>query len=323
MSLENIAENRFKYIAKTSKRIALICHRKPDCDTIGSMLGLFMGFSQDSSKKVSLFSIDASPTQLSFMPHIEELKPLKTFNPTQFDVVITLDCGDFCQTGFQELHIRRSSLPVVVNIDHHGNELFGDLNIIDTSSSSTAEIVYKLLKNSGYEITKDIATCLFSGIIQDTDNFKNPNTSIETFETTSALLAKGVNIKKVGAHLNFNRSLNSLKAWGKILSRAKKHTSLNVVTTYITSEDMEIFSTNREGIEGVANFLNSMPDVKAACVLIEDGNGEIKGSLRTLSDSIDVSKLAQYFGGGGHRRAAGFSIPGTISEESGKLTIRA
>ncbi len=323
MSLEKIAENRFKYIARTARRIALICHRKPDCDTIGSMLGLYMGFGQDDSKELSLFSIDSAPEQLSFMPHIEELQQLAKFNPVQFDAVITLDCGDFCQTGFQELAIRRSSLPLLINIDHHGNELFGDLNIIDTHSSSTAEIVYQLLKTSGYEITRDIATCLFSGIIQDTDNFKNPNTTIETFEATSALLAKGVNIKKVGAHLNYNRSLNSLKAWGKILSRAKKHASLNVVTTYITNEDMEIFSTNREGIEGIANFLNSMPDVRAACVLIEDGKGEIKGSLRTLSDDIDVSKLAQFFGGGGHRRAAGFSIPGSICEENGKLVIHA
>jgi phosphoesterase RecJ-like protein len=284
------------------------------------MLALFHAYNQKENT-VHLFSIDEVPAQMDFLPGVEHINPLHTFNPSKYDLVVAFDCGDFSQTGFPEVGVKRRMLPIAVNIDHHGNEPFGDLNIVDTQVSSTAEMLYTLLVKDEKEITKDVATALLSGIIQDTDNFKNPNTSIETFKITSILLNRGVNLKKIGEKLNFGRSMNSMNAWGKILSRAKKHPTLNVVTTYITRRDMDAFETTPEDIEGIANFLNSMPDVRAACVLMESGDGEIKGSLRTLSDEIDVSKLAQFLGGGGHRRAAGFTLSGSIVRKGDSLTI--
>lgn len=321
MNQEVIAQNRFLYIVSKAKRIALVCHRKPDCDTVGSMLAFYNAY-ENSDTEITPFSIDQIPEQMQFMKGIDVVKNLSDFNPAKFNLVIAFDCGDFSQTGFVDLGVKRSMLPVLVNIDHHGNEEFGDINIIDTEVSSTAEMVYQLLIKLGKEVDKEMATSLMSGIIQDTDNFKNPNTNIESFNATSELLSRGVNMKKLNEHLNLGRSVNGLHAWGKILSRAKKHKELNIVTTYITHADIKECKTEPEDIEGIANFLNSMPDVKAACVLIEQEKGEIKGSLRTLSDDVDVSKLAQFFGGGGHRRAAGFIVSGSFEEVDSKMKIQ-
>lgn len=321
MSPFKIAKNRFLYLAAKKRKIALICHRKPDCDTIGSALALKAVLEQKKEKSISIFCIDEVPQNMLFLPEVGSLKKLSAFTSSEWELVVALDCGDFKQTGFPEIEIERKDLPLLVNIDHHGNDLFGDINIVNADASATAELIFELASEGGYLISRDSATCLFSGILQDTDNFKNPNTTIDTFKTTSALLAKGVNIKKVGASLNYNRSMNSLKVWGRILERAKMHRDLNVVTTYITNNEIDEFGTCHEDIEGIANFLNSMPDVKAACVLMENKNGEIKGSLRTLSDDIDVSRLASFLGGGGHRRAAGFSVQGKIDTIEGRLAI--
>lgn len=300
--------NRFRYLVSKSKSIVLVSHRKPDGDTVGSMLGLALALTGEG-KNVSTFSSDPLTAQLTILPSAHRVKNTADFVAGDYDLVIALDCGDYSQMG---LSVEQDRLPLIINIDHHGTECFGDLNIVDTKASSTAEIVHVLLKKLHIPISKNIATCFLAGIMQDTDNFKNPNTTTQTLETTSYLLSRGANFKKLGRHFNHSKSLSSLKLWGKILARMRRHPQLNVVSTFITNQEIVESNSSSEDIEGVANFLNSIPDVKASCVLTEIEKDEIKGSLRTLDESVDVSKIASFFGGGGHKKAAGFRLKGRI-----------
>ena len=105
------------------------------------------------------------------------------------------------------------------------------------------------------------------------------------------------------------------------MSEIKKNKKLGIVTAVVTNEDLKECGAKHEDLEGVANFLNSIPDVKASIVLSENENGEIKGSLRTLRDDVDVSKLAHALGGGGHRRAAGFTMPGKLIRNGANIRV--
>lgn len=321
MSSKIIAFNRFSYLLKRKNRFAFFCHKKPDSDTVGSMVGLALAL-LDEKKTIDLYSPDPIPKNLSFLPLSSSVCNLADIKKIKYDVGVSFDCGDLKQTDFFEHLINyKNFFPLLVNIDHHGNEEFGDLNMVDDQSSSTAEIVYDLLIRLEIKINKEIATALLAGIIGDTDNFKNPNTSIATLETTSSLLLKGANLKKITKYLHHNKSHIGLKLWGKVLSRIKRHDTLNIVSTFVTHDDIMKTGCTNEDIEGIANFLNSIPNVNASLLLAEIKEGEIKGSLRTLQRDRDVSKIAHFFGGGGHREAAGFSLRGKILYNDNKVTI--
>lgn len=313
---KDIVFNRFRYLLKKSDKIAILCHKKPDGDAIGSMMALFDSLKNDATAQ--MFCIDPAPQSLEFLLGTEKISPLSKIVEYNADLVIAVDCGDFSQTALERKQMQNA---ICVNIDHHGNEFFGDLNIVDTKASSASEIIYSLLLYLGKPLTRQVATCIFAGIVGDTDNFKNPNTSKDVLDITSSLMIRGIDTKTVMKNLNYNKSSDGLKMWGKVLSRVKKHDRLNMVSTYITHDEISENQACKEEINGIANFLNSIPDVKAACLLVEHEKGEIKGSLRTMSDQVDVSKIAQLFGGGGHPKAAGFVVKGSIENNNGHISI--
>lgn len=300
--------------------LALICHKKPDSDTLGSALALSLGLSS-CGKKTSVYASDPIPRNLTFLPLAEQVRCFKTLKQKRHEFAVCLDCGDYGQTGLRPVYEDKHPFSIFVNVDHHGNEDFADLNIIDTRASSTAEIIYALLLRFNIEITKEIATCLLAGIIGDTDNFKNPNTTLKTYKATSSLMRKGANLNKLGKSLNRNKSFSGLKLWGKVLARVKKHPEFGIVSAFITRKEIDEAGCLSDDIEGIANFLNSIPEAKASLLLTEEKNGDLKGSFRTLLPEVDVAKIAKFFGGGGHRKAAGFTFPGRIvfKENSWKI----
>ncbi|MBU1178173.1 hypothetical protein KJ903_03050 [Patescibacteria group bacterium] len=171
------------------------------------------------------------------------------------------------------------------------------------------------------EIDEQIATCILNGIFVDTDSFKNPNTSIKTLRITSDLLSRGADLAQITSSNLKDKSLSTLKLWGITLARIKKNKRLGIISTAVTNKDLKRCNATYDDLEGISNFLNSVPDAKTSLVLSERSDNEIKGSLRTLHDNIDVSKLAATLGGGGHKKAAGFSISGRIANEGGKWRI--
>lgn len=321
-SNQTIQYNRILYFLKKYNNFLLIGHIKPDGDAIGSMLALHLAL-RKLGKDTILACDDALSDRFDYLPDSSKIILLKDAPKIieNIDLVITLDSATYELTGLNN-HFQRKDLPTILNIDHHhDNPEYGNINYIEAESSSVCEIIFKLIKELNVKISADIATCILNGIFVDTDSFKNPNTSIDTLRITSYLLSRGADLKSITRNNLKDKSLSTLKLWGIALARLSKNNKLGIISTIITRNDLKKCGAAYEDLEGVANFLNSIPEAKASLVLSERDDNEIKGSFRTLHDNVDVSKIAALFGGGGHKKAAGFSIEGNLSNQQGHWKI--
>ncbi len=292
----------------------LMIHEDPDGDTLAATLALYLTL-KGMRKKVSMVCKDAVPKPFVFLPQSEEIKQDILFG--DYEVIIIIDCGDLKRTGFPERLKKFAKISKnLINIDHHPkNDLWkvANYNLIDQKVSSASEIVWAILNELGTPISRDIATALLTGIYTDTGGFKHPNTSPETLKVASKLLNSGAQLKKITKNVALNKSVSSLKLWGVALGRIRKNLDLQIVSSVITRQDLEDCGAIYADLTGVVNLMDTIPDVKAAILFFETPEGEIRASLRTERDDVDVSKIAKLFGGGGHKRAAGFTISAKLS----------
>lgn len=300
--------------------VKIIIHRKPDGDTLGAALA-WHNFFKQQKKPSTIFSYDNVPENYLFLPAVEDIiaspQELKIF-PNE--VIITVDT-DISQTGIEDL--LQSHRERIINIDHHvSNTNFGQINLVNFAASSTCEILFFLFKDLEIRLTPAIATCLYSGLFIDTSSFTNAATNFQSLAIAAELLSAGAHFRKVARQLSENRSLNSLRLWGIALNRLRYNQQLKLVITVITQADLDQLSATEEEIEGIANFLNNLnhPEAQAVMVLRESDDG-IRGSLRTTREDINVSRLAEFLGGGGHKKAAGFRLPGKIIKQNGAWRI--
>jgi len=300
---------KMKDLVLTSHKILLITHKRPDGDALGSTLGLLLGL-EKIGKEAKAACIDPVPYLYEFLPGSNRLE--KDFKVQDFDLIFILDCASSKMIGFKETEVF-SNKKRIINIDHHyANDCFGDLNWVDGVAASTSEMIYLFLLYLGIEIDKDIATCLQCGIFTDTSSFQNQNTTERSLEISSKLLAKGAKINQIAKYAFYTKNLSTLRLWGKAMSSIFTNKDYDLVATVITQEDLRETKASYDDIEGIANFLNTIPDAKAVLVLVEKDDGTLKGSLRTRDDDVDVSRLAAYLGGGGHIKAAGFALKGKL-----------
>ena len=320
---QDIKLNRILYLFRRSHEVFIVGHLTPDGDAVGSMLALKIALERDG-KEVHLALEDTVPKNLIFLSESFDIELLKD-NYKQIrksDLLISLDSATYERTGIDKYYVNPASFTKFLNIDHHpDNPSYGTLNYIDSEVSSTAEILYNIFEAGNIPINQTMATCLLNGIFFDTGSFQNSNTSIATLKATSQLLAMGASLKQVTKYNLKNKSLKTLRLWGRVLSRIKKNRDMGIVSTVVTKKDLDELGTTGEDLEGIANFLNSIPDSKISLVLSERETGKIKGSLRTLHDNVDVSKVASFFGGGGHPKAAGFTISGSLSKNAAGWSI--
>jgi phosphoesterase RecJ-like protein len=198
-----------------------------------------------------------------------------------------------------------------VNIDHHPSNIFyGDTNIVITHAASTTQIITELFGQLHYKITPDIATCLLNGMYTDTGSFQHDNTTPEALAVASKLMSRGADFKAI-ARSNFHSlRISTLRLWGKVFENMQQNEK-NITSSVVTEDDMTAIGARYEELEGVVDFLNHVPKTYFTVLLSERGD-VIKGSLRTTRDDVDVSKVAGLFKGGGHKKAAGFALPGKI-----------
>jgi phosphoesterase RecJ-like protein len=229
--------------------------------------------------------------------------------------VIFLDCGnidrmpvDFLTKGGND----------VINIDHHhDNTRFGDFNLVDVEASCTAEIVYDLAILFGAEITREMASALYVGLITDTGKFMYENTDAHTHRVAAALIDAGVDIDDTYRRLYEHVPIEKLRLVARALDGIQQHCGGRLVVSYITSADYEATGAGEEMTEGVIDHLRSIDGTKIAAVVRDLGNrgrAARKVSLRSSEGDVDVSAIARKHGGGGHKRAAGFSTDLELDE---------
>ncbi|MBI4133627.1 DHH family phosphoesterase [Candidatus Uhrbacteria bacterium] len=307
---------RFHDLLMRSRRTLLVAHKKPDGDTLGSASAVLNYLIREGHDVVA-FCADAIPEQYHYLPGFERF----TYDPgvfqDQYDLLCVFDAGDPRYAGIA-LHLERMpQRPTIVNIDHHAtNERYGDQNLLFTDASSTAEVVHRFFTANGITIDPHMATCLLTGIVTDTSNFVNPATNATCIRAASNLLICGARMGDITRSLVRNKSIPALQLWGRALERIRENHALGIASTIITKEDVEEAGADvGEATEGIANFLGAVLDVAVIMVLKEQSDGLIKGSLR--SNSKDVSAIAKLLGGGGHKKAAGFTVRGKLIEKDG------
>ena len=294
---------------KNANHPLLISHEQPDGDTLGA--GLALSHFLDKKKiPHKYFCIDKPAEYFSYLPKIEVvISDKKQIDLNEHDMIITVDCADLNRTALGEEIEQIKDRIILINIDHHQtNNLFGHHNLVMANASSTSEIVYQFLDFAQIEPDKYMATNLLTGIISDTTNFTNSATTKESLEIAAKLLNRGARISHIIKSLTQNKSLASLKIWGKILSRLEFDRQYNFAYTIITQKDLAEDQISKEELDGLANFLNLLQEAEFVLLLTEESQDFIKGSFRTTKDHIDVAELAQTLSGGGHKKAAGFKI---------------
>jgi len=298
-------------LIKNSKDICLISHINPDGDSLGSLLALGLSLRKISGHNIKLIRSDEEvPKRLRFLPFINELEYAK--ENEKFDLLITLDCGDEKRLGKDALLLKNSN--AVINIDHHiTNTHFGNINIIDKNASSTGEIVFNLLSLLGVTIDVEIATCLYVAISTDTGSFKYDNTSASTHITVSQLLEYNIDINTITLELYQSRSFEQTKLMIESLNTLELYMDNKLAVGMVTNEMFERCKGSFQDADVIIDFIRDIENVEVACIIKQINDSEFKVGLRSKK-YVDVSQIANKFNGGGHKRAAGCTITGSIKD---------
>jgi bifunctional oligoribonuclease and PAP phosphatase NrnA len=293
---------------RAGDRFLLTAHEGPDGDALGSLLGmhhLLTGLGKDSVMFMAAKEFPL-PIEYRFLP-LEEV-----FHEPPADMadrtVIFLDCGnidrmpvDFLINGDHR----------IINIDHHhDNTLFGDVNLVDTDASCTAEIVYMLAQLLEVKVGKEMASALYVGLITDTGKFMYENTDARTHRIAAELIEAGVKVDDTYRRLYEHVPIEKLRLVARALDGIERHCDDRLVLTYVTAADYEATSAGEEMTEGIIDHLRSVEGAKVAALIRDQssrGRAARKVSLRSSDGAVDVSAIARAHGGGGHKRAAGFS----------------
>lgn len=301
---------------RDKRSLLLVTHEHADGDAYGSLLA-FAGL---LGRPATMLAPDSNPVNHSYLTGVQQiLTDASQVEVAAFDAVIIFDCGDVQRTHLAEqLYRLDKHRPFTAVIDHHPTTTtfldrdLVDLKIIERAVTSTCELIYEYVNANRLAITPEIATALLAGIITDTGGFSNLATTVGGMEAAAELMRKGGNLRRIIVAAFRSKSVGILQLWGRALSRLEFDPATDIVSTAITLKDFEECGVERDASEGISNFLNSLGEGKAVLVLREEPQGVVKGSYRTHQSDIDVAALAAVYGGGGHRKAAGFTVAGKI-----------
>jgi len=303
---------------KEANHILLASHSDPDGDAVGSLLALGIAIGR-RGQKTTIYNASPIPAVYRFLPSVERIvRHMKKANT--YDLALIMDCGDLPRIG--EASTTVSQIPVVINIDHHiSNTGFGDIQLIDPSACSTAEIVYRLIKALDAPLDKAIATSLYTGILTDTGSFRFSSTNQAAFAISQEMAELGVEPHDVAQHVYGTYSLGRIKLLNLALDSIEisENGKLSIMT--VTGAMFAETGTHPEDVDGMINYARRIEDVKVAALIQEQQNGNTNSnshcryhvSLRS-DGNVDVAAIAGSFGGGGHASAAGFQIEATLTE---------
>lgn len=289
--------------------VAISGHIRPDGDCVGSCMGLYQYLKTwypDLEVDVYLEEI---PDSFHFIEAATDIK--HEVDPSKvYDLFIALDCGDAGRLGFSSVLFEGAKKTFCV--DHHvSNQAFADENYIVPEASSTSELVYRLMDVE--KITTEIAECLYLGIVHDTGVFQYSCTAPETMEAAADLMRKGIRASEIIEKTFYEKTYAQNKMLGYALSNSERYLDNKCIYACITREDMNTYGVTPKELDGIVSQLRNTKGVEVAIFLYELGENEFKVSLRASGD-VNVSKVAQVFGGGGHVKAAGVTIQGTAQE---------
>ncbi|MDX6382629.1 MAG: bifunctional oligoribonuclease and phosphatase NrnA [Blastocatellia bacterium] len=293
-------------------RFAITSHVRPDGDSLGSSLGLFW-LLKALEKDVEVIMRDPAPHSYQKLPGAGEIRVTPGVD-RDYDGVFVIECSDITRPGLVDLDQQ-----FVVNIDHHSTtELFGTVNWIDSTASAVGEMVYNLCKATGVRVTKEIAECVYTALLTDTGSFHYSNTTERTFKIASELVRIGVKPAKTAEAIFGSYQWPKIELLGQVLATARRDESGHVAWMRQTLEMQERTRACDEDADGFVNYPLAVGEVEATALFKESSPGVYRTSLRSKGD-VNVARIAEQFGGGGHRNAAGCTLRGDWDEIEQKL----
>ena len=305
---------------RAADKIFVIAHIHPDGDAVGSVIAMQQGLEQ-LGKTTTAVLADGVPTSFLFLtPHTEVLTVLPAYDGKNPAFCVVLDLADAARTGFREEIESYAQAGMLGFVDHHP---LGDLRkqteafYHTIATSSCAELIYHLLSELGIRFTPPIATALLTGMYTDTGGFQYSNTSTDTLEIGAELMRRGARLRTIVDHTGNQKSIANLRLLGIALERLKLTRNGTCAISLITQEDMVTAGATIDDATGIINQLNVLPGPRICVLLTETEPGIVRGSIRSNDHpghhAINVTPIAKLLGGGGHARASGFMIEGTIA----------
>ena len=308
MTLDEILEE-----IKKAESIVILTHESPDGDAMGSSLAMKLML-QELNKKSDVI-IPEYPRMFQFLPSASDIK--MDSERKKYDLAISVDCGNFKRLAKNE-YFENAQKTIV--IDHHGsNNMYGDLNYVNPASPACCEILIGMAEYFGVTITKEIGTCIMTGIITDTGGFRYSGITPDTFEYTAELIRVGVDIPDIYKRTMGTKTKANFELTKRVVDRMELLEDGKVSFSYMTSQDEREVNAEPGDHDGLVNIGKDIEGVQVAIFIRQKEDEDVyKVSLRS-EDGINVSDICLLFGGGGHSRAAGALVKGNIQKKKKKL----
>lgn len=304
-----------KELLEGKQSVALGGHVRPDGDCVGSTMGLYLYLKENFPQIETDLYLESVPEAYSMIRHTDEVKS-ELPEGKIYDLFICMDCGDLQRLGFSHKLFIESKQTAC--IDHHvSNEAFADVNYIVPDASSTSELVYNLLDYD--KMSLETAEALYMGIAHDTGIFRYSCTSPETMEAAAQLMRKGVDTAKITDRTYYEKTYIQNQILGKALLESIMVLDQRCIVSVVRLKEMEFFKAKPSDLEGIVSQMRQTKGVEVAMFLHETASQTFKVSLRS-KEQVDVSSIAKYFGGGGHVRAAGVTMKGSVHDVINNLT---
>jgi bifunctional oligoribonuclease and PAP phosphatase NrnA len=289
-------------------------HIDPDGDALGSAFALCFAL-RSLGKEASVYLKDDVPYRYAFLPRPEPV--LREMPKSGYDTVLVLDCGDLSRVGND--HNTLNHMGYLINIDHHEtNDTFGQINIVDERASSSAELLYLILKALGVKLSYEIAVNIYTAVITDTGSFRYESTTPRAFSICEEMTGLGVVPSYVAGEVYESHPKERFALLCLVLGTLELFLNDRIATAFVTQEMFRKTGTDREFTEGFVEQIKEMRGIEVACIFREVEDGKFKVSMRSKG-SADVARVAHQFGGGGHKKAAGCTLEGSITEVKKEL----
>ncbi len=290
-------------------------HIKPDGDGVGSSLGLCW-LLRSLGKTAEVIVHGDVPMAYRSLPGADAIRDVKAID-SKYDAVFVIECSDLSRPGIQGLENE-----FTVNIDHHAtSEHFGTINWIDSTASAVGEMIYNLCKAIGGRVTREIAECVYMALVTDTGSFHFSNTTDRTLKVASELVKAGVRPAEISEAVYNNYPWSRVELMRQVMGTIKRHDNGRIATMRQTLEMRQIAGAVDGDNNGFVNIPLSAREVLASIYMREMGDGKYRVSVRSKGD-INVARVAEKFGGGGHSNAAGFSVEGDWDEKEAEIVAR-
>lgn len=305
-------ENKLDAIAtmlKQAKNIVIMPHLNVDGDALGTSLALALALNS-AYCQVDVLIEEEIPAMLDFLPGLDLIK---SHPRERYHVAVNIDNGDISRLGERLGYYQNAE--VRLSLDHHAtNKVEADISYVDTAAAATGEIVYRLLTDyMSITITKEIALCLYTAIITDTGGFRFSNTTPETMAIAGELMKTGIDFANANKKVFDRISHTKLYLMKQTMNSLKLLLDGALAVSYLSWKDLSSFNAKLDDSEGLVNIGRNLEGVEVSLFLKEEKPGVFKGSLRS-NEYVDVSRIAERFGGGGHKRAAGFTAEGALED---------